>query len=903
MRHNIISKVMMGAALLVASMAIVAENDIFVFRNGNIIYEGNSTEASRVDVGDDNITVNSSAEALFSGAIAEVDSIVFDDLATPKADLLDVVFGADGTATDVSPMHNTVIAKGTKTYFNDTYNRYVANFDNTWGATATNFFRVDYEDNPEFCEKLMNGHTLEALVMANPEEMTDVEAKFFSSHQGGGTGLMVCKTNKSEDGENELALLTSISDTGENAYRWAISGIKPENGRYYHVVGVFDKNTNELRIYVDGVLKAKTPTAGDLFFPSAGSGWFAIGADPSTKGKATNGWTGDIAIARVYSRSLSTTEVGKLWKEVKDFQDTPVADILDVRFNNDGTATDISPLNNEVQTFESSALTTYYNTTFKRYVARFDNAWGAAASGYYKADYEDNQAIKDALADGHTMEAIFTANYDEPLADVEAKFFASHQGGGTGFLICKTAKSKNGGNEIVFLPNVSTNGKSTWRWAVSGIQPEKGKFYHVVGVYNKEEEKAKIYVDGQLMGEANAPGDYFFTTTAGCNWFAVGADASDKGGGNGWKGDVAVARVYDKALNDDEIALLWKKASMLKDSPVPDLVSNISYANGLAVCIGDNFTINGTGFAEGDVIKLENISDAENVIEQPVTLAGDNAVSIVIAEGTITGAYRMTLHRGIDLQDLGIVKFEIVDVRPTGAQVIAHRGYWDVEGAAQNSLQAIRNAQALNVYGSELDVWLTTDGHIMMNHDASFDGVTIQDATYDEVKDLTLSNGEKMPQLADALALVKDNECPTKLIIEIKTHSTLERNLAVAEAVVNAVAEAGVQDKVEYIAFSLDVCKKIVELNAEAHVAYLNGDMAPADLKELGIMGIDYSMANLRANMQWIKDAIDLGMTVNVWTVNSEADMIEFSNAGAQFITTNAPLTAIKVHSYYTPAE
>ena len=33
----------------------------------------------------------------------------------------------------------------------------------------------------------------------------------------------------------------------------------------------------------------------------------------------------------------------------------------------------------------------------------------------------------------------------------------------------------------------------------------------------------------------------------------------------------------------------------------------------------------------------------------------------------------------------------------------------------------------------------------MLNHDASLGGVTFQDATYDQVKDLTLSNGEKCP--------------------------------------------------------------------------------------------------------------------------------------------------------------
>ena len=125
------------------------------------------------------------------------------------------------------------------------------------------------------------------------------------------------------------------------------------------------------------------------------------------------------------------------------------------------------------------------------------------------------------------------------------------------------------------------------------------------------------------------------------------------------------------------------------------------------------------------------------------------------------------------------------------------------------------------------------------------------------------------------------------------------KNMAVSRAVIDAVAAEGLKDKVEYIAFSLDVCKELVRIDPNATVVYLNGDLAPSTLKTYGIAGIDYKMSKLRDNMQWITDAKNNDMIVNVWTVNSVAEMIEWTNAGADFITTDKPNEALAIRQYY----
>lgn len=44
-------------------------------------------------------------------------------------------------------------------------------------------------------------------------------------------------------------------------------------------------------------------------------------------------------------------------------------------------------------------------------------------------------------------------------------------------------------------------------------------------------------------------------------------------------------------------------------------------------------------------------------------------------------------------------------------KVVAHRGYWTTPGSAQNSIASITKADAIGAFGSEFDVWMTTDGN------------------------------------------------------------------------------------------------------------------------------------------------------------------------------------------------
>ncbi len=312
------------------------------------------------------------------------------------------------------------------------------------------------------------------------------------------------------------------------------------------------------------------------------------------------------------------------------------------------------------------------------------------------------------------------------------------------------------------------------------------------------------------------------------------------------------------------------------------------------VQIESEYTIIGKGFQTGDKIKMTPVSGSGKEYLLDGTVAS-NSIDITIPNNFESGKYRFIVMRGNKQLDIGFATLTIGS-KPLGeAQVIAHRGHWKPTGSAQNSVAALIKAQELDIYGSEFDVWITTDDVVVLNHDPTIGGVRIETSTFNDLKNITLSNGEKIPTLNDYFVQAKKDQT-TKLILEIKTHSSsqggINNNDRVAKAVVDMVKEANMIDQVEYIAFSLDVCKEILRLQPNAIVAYLGGNFSPKTLFDFGIKGIDYNISVIRNNKSWITESHDLGMTVNVWTVNSKNDLQEMIDLGVDFITTDEPVLA-----------
>ncbi len=222
-------------------------------------------------------------------------------------------------------------------------------------------------------------------------------------------------------------------------------------------------------------------------------------------------------------------------------------------------------------------------------------------------------------------------------------------------------------------------------------------------------------------------------------------------------------------------------------------------------------------------------------------------------------------------------------------KVIAHRGAWKMSDLPQNSIASLEKAIALGCEGSEFDVWMTKDSVLVVNHDADFEGMEIEQYNYSELLDGRHSNGEKLPTVEEYL-LAGMKQTGTKLIFEIKPSKLgVERSEFLAEKSLNTVKALNAEEWVDYITFSYEAGLKIIELDSKARVAYLKGDKSPAVLSDAGFFGFDYNIKVLKNNPEWIKEAHDLGLTVNAWTVNKEEDMHWLLEKKVDFITTDEP--------------
>ena len=223
-------------------------------------------------------------------------------------------------------------------------------------------------------------------------------------------------------------------------------------------------------------------------------------------------------------------------------------------------------------------------------------------------------------------------------------------------------------------------------------------------------------------------------------------------------------------------------------------------------------------------------------------------------------------------------------------KVISHRGYWTAPNSAQNSLASFTKADSVGVFGSEIDVWLTADNKLIVNHDRKYKGTDIdmEKSTLKEITSIVLPNGENIPTLDAYLRLVAAKP-DTRLILEMKSLSDLKREDLAAEKIVKALRKYNLLDRTDIIAFSINACLAFKKLMPDGRIFYLNGDLAPRSIKKLGLTGIDYSMSVLRKNPKWVEQAHKEGLEVNVWTVDTEEDMRYFIDLGVDYITTDYP--------------
>lgn len=504
-------------------------------------------------------------------------------------------------------------------------------------------------------------------------------------------------------------------------------------------------------------------------------------------------------------------------------------------------------------------------------------------SSYGKQDFSSDTAFKKKFLDGFSIESVFSAD-ELPGANSEMCVLGCYYDGGF-----RLGVSGSDSMNRIFVDGYF-GGKKISLSTKKSIK--SGKYYHLVYTWSAADSQAKLWLDSELVDSCKAS-SFAFPVAVSAQWLCVGGNSSKTGALCGWNGEIIKANLHDAVLDQEEI--MRRFSALPKDVQTHSTgLRRLSFIPQYAVADDPVLNIAAEGLQPSDKVELYDIA-AKSVVSGDSKISSDG-VSIALGSAFKDGSYRIDFTRDSRMTPIGVVEIRSCD--PTCVsrkpKVIAHRGVHNT-GAPENSIAAFRLAQEAGYYASETDVWLSSDDSLMVNHDGKIGGYNVQTTPYRTLRTVSLTNGERLPSLSEYLQQARQSSA-TKLIIEVKDHSSSERTLAAARAAVEMVHRMGLRDRVEYIAFSYDACLLIRKLDSQAVIGYLNGDRSPEILQEAGIDIMDYSVsAILSSKPEYIDRGHKLGVGTNIWTVNDRATMLNCIAHCADYITTDYPETVKEI--------
>jgi len=239
-------------------------------------------------------------------------------------------------------------------------------------------------------------------------------------------------------------------------------------------------------------------------------------------------------------------------------------------------------------------------------------------------------------------------------------------------------------------------------------------------------------------------------------------------------------------------------------------------------------------------------------------------------------------------------------------EIVAHRGA--SADAPENTLAAIQLAWQQNADAAEIDVLLTSDGHLVAIHDETTlrtAGVdwTVAKRSLAELKTLDVGSwkastfvGERIPTLAEVLDIVPPRK---RLFIEVKCGAEAIPELQHVLAASRTSREQTVLISLDFdtiVAVKRAICDRVAFWVTEQFAHEINGEVTLSPpTRELvaqaiaaGLDGLDINDLPERpkGDIELIRQA---GLQSCVWTVNSIDRATWLRDEGMQSITTDVP--------------
>ena len=234
--------------------------------------------------------------------------------------------------------------------------------------------------------------------------------------------------------------------------------------------------------------------------------------------------------------------------------------------------------------------------------------------------------------------------------------------------------------------------------------------------------------------------------------------------------------------------------------------------------------------------------------------------------------------------------------------VWAHRG--SSMQFPENTLPAFQNAIDLDADGIELDVQLTSDGHVVVCHDETVDRTTdghgpIVSMALDQVRSLNAAaNTDHPPAQVPLRDEALDLLVPTTLGLNIELKNSVERYPSLIEAVARAIDTHHMADRIVISSFNHRCMAEVAERThnrVERAILYADDIVDPWDYaRHLDVQAV-HPGAHLLTDRDDVPTFHDAGLTVRTWTLDTPDHLRAARILDVDAVITNDPATAQRV--------
>ncbi len=473
--------------------------------------------------------------------------------------LLDISFTADGIVNN-GTFDARIGKHGTAAVAYDAAN------DTYYGCTkakASDYFFATYDDDSPLAEVFNKNVTWEMLVRLDglADESGNISRTCIMGSEEGIGGW--CFYNS--------ALASCFSFSHKSGVKSSVKSIGGDSilvaGKFYHLVVTMDRTSHIIRYFINGKLACTGTRAGtDMPMPQCGTTkgkrgmWICLGGDASSgtfTGGAENSSACSFVFARIYNGAFSQSAAVNLYNDdVKRFTEPqPSHDtelLLDCEFTPTG-AVNYAPSFLDKEVTMIGEVPVNYDADVNLYASHFTRV----KTQLFKYNIGDAPALMNQLSDAYSVEVLCKTD-STPAYNVRPIGFLN----GYGFGLQMSPKG-NIGYAATTLGNKAdgTFAKSLWAWAGEGVLTDA--YTHYVIVYDRKNYRSQFYINGELV-------DTRWLTFKECpiyewtpsTWLAIGGDAkgnfdaANSAGNYPFVGDIAMVRIYGKALSKSQIGEL-----------------------------------------------------------------------------------------------------------------------------------------------------------------------------------------------------------------------------------------------------------------------------------------------------------------------------------------------------------